>query len=232
MLRSSWLPFALAVALAGCTAPNPNWEGPGTVGSGGGGSGGGNGGGAPPDLGAPKGSPPDLASPQLPDLAPPPPSCTPGERRCSSGAPPASQLCAADGQWSTRVCPVASDPALAMCMGDFCQPPGDAQNCLIGNGASEDACYSLSPTLSCQPFIDPQSNGWMWFCAKAVGTGGAGDACTHGSQCRTGFCGSNGTCFRGCEGPGDCPQHSPQLQCKQVTIEVEGVQIFENGCAP
>jgi len=238
-MRGLSLPF-VALALVGCTALNPNWQGNGDVGSGGGsaGSGGAGKGGAGgsggsttlPDLGM--GGLPDLSMSDPPDLLPPPPVCSPGDRQCANGLPPASQLCDKDGQWNTRVCPVANDPHQVMCMDGYCAPPSDAQNCLVGNGPSEDACYNIDPNLSCEPFIDAQNNGWMWFCVKVVGTGASGDPCTSGAQCRSGFCGSNGTCFRACQNPSDCPQHTPKLSCKQVTIDVEGVTTYANSCVP
>jgi hypothetical protein len=241
------LALALSLVIAGCIAPNPDYVGGGgDVGGGGAGSGGGGGGAGGGGAGGTGGGggggtgggstapdlsmvePPDLGAP--PDLTPPPPVCKDGTRECFG----TTAVVCDHGQWTSgRPCPYATNPSTASCTGGYCDSPAGAPNCLFGSGPSETYCYQqVSQNASCEPFVDPQSMGLFWSCAQSVGKGASGDACTNGSQCRTGLCGANGTCFRSCTGASDCPQHTPALKCKSVGIEVEGVSMTENSCVP
>jgi hypothetical protein len=207
---------ALVLLLAACTAPNPNYAGPGGDGDGGAGS----------DAGIT-----DDLGPQ-PDLTP---ACNAGDRLCLANT--GSAACV-DGHYVLdRKCPPDS-----VCAAGYCQAPPMSpatlvgQGCDLGGGPQENNCFSQVDTLSCQPFV---SNGGptdvTWICDKAVGQGLPGSACTQGSDCRSGFCGSNGTCFRTCQTNADCPfqGNTPnRFNCSNVTIVVEGVTVMAKSCIP
>ncbi len=166
-----------------------------------------------------------------------PGSCTDGDRKCEGTK---SQICQGGTFKTDRACPSGST-----CTGGFCQPPmmslnGTGTGCSVDTGGGpqplENACFQGGGTtnsLSCQPFVDA-AGGVTWVCDAPVGTGLPGTMCTEGGQCRSGFCGSNGTCFRGCASSQDCPRDNTgqQLQCTTVTITVEGVTVMAQSCTP
>ena len=82
--------------------------------------------------------------------------------------------------------------------------------------------------LECQPFVDPNNRSVQWFCDSPVGAGGPGTSCKQGSECKSGFCGSNGTCFRACKMDFECGG----LSCNNVEIVVEGVRVQSGSCVP
>jgi hypothetical protein len=226
--------LALSLLAFGCTVENPNYAGAG----GGGGIGGG--GGQPGVDGGGQPQPPDLSQGTdagnlpSPDLAPP--ACNDGERSCVDSPAVASQVCA-QGQLSTsRVCPagIVQNSSGPTCMNGYCQPPDNGLDCAQMGGPSDDPCFNnLGVEFTCQPFVDAQAQGASWFCAGAVGMGASGAPCQNDNECRSGFCGSNGTCFRACSFAQDCPQQQgPPLRCKPVTIEVEGIQVTATSCIP
>jgi len=237
-----WAVVLALFVVGGCTAPNPDWAGTpgggGGVGSGGGGAGDGGGGvgsGGASDGGAGVDSStgsPDLGAPDLAGAM-----CSADERRCVSG-PAASQACEGGHFVESRRCPNGDVSVLdAQCSGGYCAPPVGAAPCDLNGGPSEAYCFNqISSDHSCQPFVDPQSKQVGWACALVVGSGASGDACTDGAQCRSGLCGSNGTCFRPCNtnrgGNSGCPLHQPPLVCKKVTISVEGVTVSADSCVP
>ncbi len=172
----------------------------------------------------------DLSTAPTPDLAA---QCQPGERACNPGTTQLSAGCT-DGKFTPdRLCPSQSD-----CMGGYCAPPpqngnGLGEPCDFTGTARENECTQFSQALSCQPFIDSQTMQVSWICDQQVGQGLPGQTCDKGSQCRSGFCGDNGTCFRGCFGDGDCPINNGLiLQCASVTITVEGQQVMATSCIP
>jgi hypothetical protein len=216
----------ITLLLVGCTMPNPDYVEPG-VGGGGSGSGGGGVGGmidaGTADLamkdGAAPSSSPDLSSP---------PECQSGDRSCANGS---SVACVGGKKVPDRICPSGPNGP-GSCQAGYCELPTDAPQCDFGNGPSEDYCYQqVSPNSTCVPFITGQA-GVTWACGGVVGTKASGDACTNGAQCRSGLCGSNGTCFRPCTGVQDCPQHSPALSCKPIMLVVEGVPVTAHSCVP
>jgi hypothetical protein len=87
------------------------------------------------------------------------------------------------------------------------------------------------PLPDCQPFV---KNGGdvTWACAPPIGNGIVGQKCSHGADCRSGFCGSNGTCFRACAFVTDCPNSGGPYACTPVQITVEGVPVTANSCIP
>jgi len=212
--------FAL---LAACTSPNPNWE----FASGGGDAG--TDGSFVTDGGPHDGPAMDLE-----------PVCMPGQRTClaQSGSADCDQ-----GQFKLdRKC-----PNMSMCMTGYCQPPPQSSTssigvtCDVGGSAAprENDCFPMTGgtanTLSCQPFVDPATKKVSWFCDDQVGTGLPGTACTQGDQCRSGFCGSNGTCFRACLDQMDCPLMGSTgllYRCELVDIVVEGVKVTAKSCIP
>jgi hypothetical protein len=202
--------------LVACTSPNPNYVGSGSF----------------PDGsvdGAPGGPP--LVDGGGGDLAP---VCSGDQRQCLATS--GSAVCMGGQFGLDRKCPTEST-----CQGGYCQPPAASATtpaghaCAFTAGPVENACFSMggaTTDLSCQPFVSANKM-VSWVCAHPVGTGTPGTACTKGSDCRTGFCGSNGTCFRGCETANDCPSSGgPPLNCDSVTITVEGVQVTVNSCVP
>ena len=56
-----------------------------------------------------------------------------------------------------------------------------------------------------------------------------------GDDCRSGFCGSNGTCFRACLNQADCPimgNTGQPYRCENVDVTVEGIKVQEKSCIP
>ncbi len=163
------------------------------------------------------------------DLAKPPdPGCTTGERSCSASD---SLVCQSGSFVSDRTCPKASAIAAAsVCADGYCAPPAGAVSCEAEGGQTEAACFGIGGmgTLSCQPFASTGSV--KWFCATTVGMGGSGSPCNVGSVCRSGFCGSNGTCFRACISDNDCPQMGNANTCTDVGISLEGQTITAGSC--
>jgi hypothetical protein len=179
--------------------------------------------GAPTDLGRRDGAPPlDLSGPH--DLAIGGP-CVIGQRSCAGSF---SEYCPNGMFAADRACPTGS-----MCAVGHCQPPLGAHPCDAVPGPQENQCVAVSDTLSCQPFVvKPNTATIGWSCTKAVGAGLPGVACTSGAQCRSGFCGSNGTCFRACANSADCPQATmgKPFSCSTVNIIVEGIPIKAGSC--
>jgi hypothetical protein len=209
---------ALVVALTACTAPNPNYVA----------------GGGPDD-----GSANDFAVDMKPadlsgnDLAP---VCTVGQRTCLAQS--GSAACEGGQYHLDRKCPTAS-----VCATGYCQPPPasttsmQGQPCDATGGALENDCFSgVSAELSCQPFVASTTPKKVtWVCDAPVGAGVPGTACTTGDECRSGFCGSNGTCFRACAVTSDCPIQGNTGQtypCMDVTIVVEGEMVTAKSCVP
>jgi hypothetical protein len=154
-------------------------------------------------------------------------SCTEGERRCSATA---SEDCVKGSFATDRVCPAGS-----MCMQTYCSPPATmlptqiGQRCDVGGAQHSQCTANRTLMLECQPFVNPLNLSVQWFCDKPVGTGGAGTKCTMGSECQSGFCGANGTCFRPCRATFECPAGE---QCTDVQIVVEGVRVQSGSCVP
>ncbi len=233
----------LVLALAGCaacTVENPNYLGPG--------DGGLVFGHGSTDLALGPGGGADLASSTgagghdgggghggAPDLAPPLPLCTSGARQCSSPPAVAAQVCTAGG-WSDRACPAGSlSGGGAVCMNGYCQPPtSDGTTSCDTGGPLEQICSQNGngpAQFSCQPFLTGAPGRPVeWWCAMAIGAGagGAGASCSTGSDCHSGFCGSNGTCFWACQEDGDCPVWG--MHCSAVTLDVEGTSVSATSC--
>lgn len=229
-----WLSILACAATFGCTASNPSYIG------GNGGSGGVGGSGGPSaDMAAGGGGgmgPHDMAVLQ-PDLAGA--MCTGDQRACVQVPTPMSVMCSSGMFTRDRVCPFGNvNGSGASCSKGYCQPPttNGTTSCATG-GPLEQICDQMgggtTHPYSCQPFItNPSTPTVDWWCAIAAnrGSGVAGTSCTKDSDCRTGFCGSNGTCFWACQTTGDCL--SATLQCKQVTILVEHVTVTATSCIP
>jgi hypothetical protein len=195
----------LAVLFAACTTHNPSFVGN-------------------ADLNPPSG---DLAGPA--DLSGPMGTCGPGERKCP--APTASDRCENGTFIVDRECPAGS-----VCSLTYCAPPVSmlptqiGQRCDAGNGAQDLQCSaSKMLMLTCQPFVNPANKSVQWFCDTPVGAGAAGTACTRASQCRSGICGANGTCFAACQQDFECKNG---LHCNGVDILVEGVRVQAGSCVP
>jgi hypothetical protein len=217
--------LAMLFLLSACTVNNPSYVGPGGGGDGSMGLPGQDGGISFHDGGGHA----DFAA--LPDLST---GCAPDTRSCISTPIEASESCLNGTFVPSRPCPSAST-----CMDGYCQPPpaastGQGTPCDTNNGQPlENDCSSLSQVQpSCEPFVNPADKSVSWFCDDPVGVGLPGSPCTSGKQCRTGFCGSNGTCFRGCVTDMDCPNNGRQLVCQTVDIEVEGVKVSAQSCIP
>ena len=202
----------LLVVAAGCTAHNPDFVGA---------AGGGDLAGAPPA---------DLAGLVL-DLAGPLGACTAGQRMCSGTT--ASDRCEGGMFVVDRSCPMGSE-----CKSNFCAAPSPVfgtqigQRCDANGGAQQLQCMaSAQVLLSCQPFVEGGKN-LRWFCDAAVGNGRAGLHCARGSECRSGICGGNGTCFDACQRDQDCMLVAATLTCQSIDIVVEGVKATVKGCAP
>lgn len=211
---------ALMLGLVACTAANPNY-----VGQGGGGP---DGAvpvdGAQPDLGRGGGST---------DLAP---VCQDGQRACLTVS--ASASCVSGQYTLDRKCPTGSKCVIGYC-GAPPQVPGSVVGlpCDAAPGPQENQCIvntAGGDQLSCEPFVDPQSKSIRWACARPIGAGLPGAPCTAGSDCRSGFCGDNGTCFRACQIDTDCPLEptGKRLSCHTVKITVEGVPVSQGSCVP
>jgi hypothetical protein len=225
---------ASAALLAACTVSNPLYNGSGGAGgAGGGGSdlgghGGHGGAGGSGGTGGAGGSPQDMSIV---------PACTDGARRCGAND---SEVCVGGVFQPDRLCPSASMCATTGQAAGYCAPPpmsntGVGNGCDFGFGPQENLCFSTTAdTNSCQPFVDdPVAGTVTWVCDKPVGTGVPGAACTAGAQCRSGFCGSNGTCFRACQNDNDCPRTAGvTFQCMDVQITVEGVTVTASSCVP
>jgi hypothetical protein len=158
-------------------------------------------------------------------------NCQADERTCQGNA---SAGCTNGTAVVDRTCPSAS-----MCVDGYCEPPPpsgmfgvEGRPCVFNGSPTESACTMTGSTeFSCQPFVvDAQNEDVEWVCARAVGMKGRGDACTTGAECRSGFCGSNGTCFRACVGDRDC--NSASQRCADVKIVVEGIEVQERSCIP
>jgi hypothetical protein len=117
----------------------------------------------------------------------------------------------------------------------MCTVPLGAPACDVGGVAQDNQCTTIALDLSCQPFVVGLGAPLSWFCDKAVGAGLPGTACVSGGQCRSGFCGSNGTCFRACVSAVDCPQNpgtGKHYRCGTVDITDEGVTESTGSCIP
>jgi hypothetical protein len=165
------------------------------------------------------------------DLAP---VCSGSQRQCLATSGSAS--CMGGNYVLDRKCPMGS-----MCASGYCQAPGlgippAGVTCDFGQGPAENNCFSATGGdngLSCQPFISNLTGDFTWVCTPKVGAGLPGDACQDGSQCRSGFCGSNGTCFRTCHTDQDCPQsQTKHLTCASVDLVVEGKPLQADSCIP
>jgi len=129
-------------------------------------------------------------------------------------------------------------PSDSMCVDGYCEAPpqgmfnAEGRPCDFNGDPTETACVQGGTSeFSCQPFVaDPVDQTIDWVCARAVGMKGRGDACTKGSECRSGFCGNNGTCFRACAGDRDC--QSTMQRCADVKIVVEGIEVQAKSCIP
>ena len=171
-----------------------------------------------------------------PDLALPP-ACVASERSCTHGTVESSMACVAGQVQTDRAC------LSSTCADGYCVAPDQPAGSQLGadcafNGDPNDAnCQFSGGMLACQPFVtDPQQGGVDWFCAPAVGQGNSGASCTKSADCRSGFCGSNGTCFRACGSDFDCPVSTSTGQryhCSKVSITVEGVRLTDfRSCVP
>lgn len=247
-MRATLILASCALALGGCTRANLGFTG----GGGNGGSGGSGGiGGNEVDLSAStirdmtsssggadlRGASGDLALTK---------ECSADARRCITLGGVASEDCSAAGQWQIdRRCPFGSAAKTgAMCASGYCDPPTANTVTGCGNGGPLEAvCTQMSAgqgqKFSCQPFItDPATTpaGVDWWCAVAAnaGAGVAGAKCTLDSQCHTGFCASNHTCFWACQTGADCVSPIPPMMmtCADATITVEGKAITALSCIP
>jgi hypothetical protein len=219
MSRGGWaLSAVAAVALSvgvACTRNNLEYNPFGTTLDGGGGG--------HRDLG---GGAVDLAGGGGRDLAP---GCLADTRMCQGSS---SVACMNGVPVVDRACPASST-----CVDGYCEPPPqgmftpEGRPCDSFGAPTEIACVQGGTTeFSCQPFVaDPLNETIDWVCARAVGMKGRGDACTTGSECRSGFCGDNGTCFRACAGDRDC---GSTQRCQDVKIVVEGIEAQAKGCIP
>lgn len=171
----------------------------------------------------------DLKSPG-PDFAQPV-ECSGAQRRCKDKE---AQGCVAGKYTTDRICTVS-------CVDGSCTAPTDSsvgglQGSDCANDANQprenDCLLSTQLNLSCEPFL--VDNDLAWRCANAVGSGVPATPCTTGDVCRSGFCGSNGTCFRACIENNDCPQfvNNLEIECRQVSILVEGHKISAKSCVP
>lgn len=213
------------LALAACTADNPLYT-PGISGDLAGSS----------DLQGQKDV--DLAGPpNKVDMAGPM-ACMIGERTCLANN---AAGCRMGAFVKDRTCPTGSTCADGHCaapspgtnnLGKNCAPTGTPTESLCVAGVSGG---SASTIPSCEPFIDPAAptdGKVVWACAPPIGMGVSGTPCTEGSQCRSGFCGSNGTCFRSCITAADCPSSGSGggWKCSVVSITVEGSMLMASSC--
>ena len=198
--------FACLLALAACTADNPNYLASGADG------------GTGTGMDMSTGHPRDLSMPPSANASG---SCGAGGRSCE----PAS--CA--GYLRDRNCPPGST-----CQGGYCQVPMNlAGNTLGLKCGSESQCYISQQTYnnSCQPYV--VRGAAEWHCGTKVGDGASGQPCMSGAECRSGYCipGIN-TCFRLCAGSdADCPvRNGVHLVCRPARIVVEGIEINSTSC--
>jgi hypothetical protein len=147
-------------------------------------------------------------------------------RSCSTGMSSVSLQCTSAGANAyDRAC-----PAYSMCMDGYCRPPQPQPDTSIGKPCmSDNDCPSSGGAVTCEPFVDPATKKISWICGIFVGNNGAGDPCTKGSQCGTGFCGNNGTCLQPCATNLDCPQQSGTT-CQETGFTVEGVAGTVGSC--
>lgn len=199
--------WCLALVAVGCTAANPNYVAV---------------------DGASDGSVRDAAA----DLAPA--SCSGDERSCLGAT--TSAVCQNGAFSPDRSCPSASS-----CARTYCAPPAQqlptqvGQRCDANGGAQDLQCRAQpTPALVCQPFVDPDQHKLAFYCDAPVGAGGAGVTCTLGSQCKSGFCGANGTCFTACQTDFECPATSTTFlfKCASVDVTVEGLRQSQKSCIP
>lgn len=158
----------------------------------------------------------------------------PMDRDCG---PMGSLACTAGALTADRDCPEHST-----CTDGYCAAPPPSglgavvgRSCSFNNKPGDGLCASLSNEASCQPFLHPVNPGGAvkWTCDVAVGAGSRGTPCTQGTTCRSGFCGSNGTCFVGCDNDVDCFSATPpKFRCKGVSITVEGRTLATKSCTP
>jgi hypothetical protein len=194
----------LVIILAACTSHNPSYVGN-------------------EDLSS---TSKDMAGPA--DLSGPMGSCGAGERKCAGTS--ASDGCERGMFVVDRQCPAGS-----ICNLTYCAPPATmlptqiGQRCDVGGPQQVQCMANRTAMLACQPFVDPNDHSLHWFCDKAVGKGGAGTSCKQGSECQSGLCGSNGTCFVACQMDFECTNG---LKCDNVQIVVEGVRVQAGSCAP
>ena len=213
-----------ALLLSACTVLNPSYDPTGGVGGGGGG-----------DLGSHGSSDGAAEAHDLASTGPTPdlmPICTGEQRLCLANSGSAGCV---DGNYVLdRKCPMGS-----MCASGYCQPPSlgippAGINCDFGTGPAENNCFAVGGAdngLSCQPYVNGLTGNVSWACTPKIGAGLPGDACQDGAQCRSGFCGSNGTCFRTCRVDTDCPQSATRhLRCATTDVIVEGKTVHENSC--
>jgi hypothetical protein len=175
--------------------------------------------------------PPDLAHPG---------ECGPSERSCTNTPYPTSENCVNNMYAADRTCPFGSlTLSGSSCANGYCKAPTGQGivSCASNGGGRDTTCTQnqsnpTSRALSCQPFVTDAAKGTLsWVCAIAATTarGTAGDSCTSGSECHTGFCGANGTCFMACQSDNDCPG---QIGCGTTKITVEGVTVSTKSCIP
>lgn len=165
--------------------------------------------------------PVDLGGADL--TTPPDPGCTKGERSCDGLG---STVCRNGTFVADRTCPDGSS-----CHEGYCAQPTDPADitCSDPNGGQSDTVCFLATNataLTCQPYVG--SGSVEWYCTPAVSTDGAGTPCMDGKTCRSGFCGSNGTCFRACNSDQECPKQASN--CTEVGIAVEGQSITAYSC--
>jgi hypothetical protein len=164
-------------------------------------------------------------------------ACSAGARACVTTPGVASERCENGAFAVDRRCPFGTTTdSGAACASGYCAPPttGTVTSCVSNGGPRETACVGTGTgrTRSCEPFINPaNTKDVTWSCAypAVAGTGVAGTTCTKGSDCRSGFCASNGVCFWACQQPQDCI--TPNLTCGNVTIDVEGVTVSAKSCS-
>jgi hypothetical protein len=160
--------------------------------------------------------------------------CTDGQRRCSGNL---TQVCSMGQYVNDRACPMDSKCADGRCTAPPSGTGSTGKPCDqdiggIGPGPSENQCTQGGSQNSCQPFLTT-SNEVAWICGRPVGMGFPGTKCTSGSQCRSGFCGDNGYCFRACKGDFDCPQGGGvPFQCVDTNIVVDGKKVTAGSCIP
>jgi hypothetical protein len=175
-------------------------------------------------------APMDLSSAAPGDLSMSSPMCTDGKRACS-GSKAESVVCESGMFVADRMCPTGSTCADGVCGLPASGPNNSGRSCMsVIGGATATLCFqgAMMPVPDCQPFV--QMGSIVWECAPPVGNGGVGVSCTKGAECRSGFCGSNGTCYRACVFATDCPNSGGKWVCSPVQISVEGVQTTANSC--